>query len=161
MRLKLSCADLSWLQTAKRRVLDRHSCYALQLVCHPIRLSAPRTPSLNSANGRTVARDNAVAVELFEASGGIYAADGAELWALSNQPKDLSSADRAYEPADELIAKHGLLLDLGSDDFVLTRLPAGGTLVTTTTDGQCSQFRLDTQAPYCVMVRSPGRRRSA
>lgn len=103
-----------------------------------------------------MARDNAVAVELFEASGGIYAADGAELWALSNQPKDLSSADRAYEPADELIAKHGLLLDLGSDDFVLTRLPAGGTLVTTTTDGQCSQFRLDTPSTVLRHGAQPG-----
>src|SRR6478672_6071106 len=115
-----------------------------------------QNPKLTKREGRAVATDGALTVEVFHASGGIYAADAEHLRVVGDQPVELPSAERAFALAEELLDKHGLRPELGSDDLELSRLDPAGTLVATETDGVANRFALDVQARYALTVRNPG-----
>ena len=125
-----------------------------------IRLAADflgaQNPKLDQREGRVVATDGPLTVELFQASGGIHAADAEHLRVVGEPPKELPTAERAFALAEELIDKHGLRPELGSDDLELTRLDPAGTLVATETDGVANRFALDVQARYGLTVLNPG-----
>jgi hypothetical protein len=109
---------------------------------------------LAELDGRTVARQDGVAVEHDHASGGIFAADHARLRAPSERPT-LVPEERAYEIADDLLKRHALAPEL-DDAFSLDRVGAGGTVMVTRTDGERERHVLDVQARYAVTVRNPG-----
>ena len=115
-----------------------------------------QNPKLETREGRVIARDGALTVELFPASGGVYAADAERLRVVGEQPSELPSAERAFALAEELLDKHGLRPQLGSQDLELSRLDPAGTLVATETDGVANRFALDVQARYGLTVRNPG-----
>ena len=110
---------------------------------------------LEELDGRVVARQNGIAVELHTASGGIFAADQSRLRDPHARPS-LPSAEKAYALAGELLERHNLLPDLGSDDFELTNIGAGGSLVAVRSNGRRSHHALDVQARYAVTLRNPG-----
>ena len=84
-----------------------------------------QNPKLTEREGRVVAVDGALTVELFRASGGIYAADAEHLRVVGDQPTELPSAERAFALAEELLDKYGLRPQLGSDDLELSRPRSG------------------------------------
>jgi Family of unknown function (DUF6345) len=135
------------LEPPQREPEKRLSSLAAEL------FGAERT-QLAEPEGRTVARQDRVAVEQDHGSGGLFAADHERLRAPSERPA-LVSEGRAFSIADDLLERHELAPKL-ADAFALDRVGGGGTVVAISTDGKREERWLDVQARYEVTVRNPG-----
>jgi hypothetical protein len=90
------------------------------------------------------------AVELDRASGGIWAADEAQLWKPSLRPK-LLEEDDALARANEIVRRRQLLPELAKP-FRFGKPIVGGTHFAISREGRREDRRLDVQIAYPVMV---------
>jgi hypothetical protein len=97
-----------------------------------------------------VLRSGQLMVELDRASGGVWAADEAQLWKPAMQPKLLDDK-AAIARANEIIQQRSLLPQLAKP-FRFARPRVGGTYFSMRREGKREDRRLDTQIVYPVMV---------
>lgn len=120
------------------------------------RLFGAERLEIEQLDDRLVARSGSIAVEQDRISGGIWAADQARLWNVSESPS-LVPEDRAYNMAGELLGGLDALPGFeGDSPFVLTRLGLGGTQIATRSNGRRTRHQLDVQVRHGVAVRNPG-----
>ena len=82
-------------------------------------------PKLEERDDAVVASSDDIVAEADLPTGGIWAADQAQLWNASQQPS-LVSPKEAYSVAADLLARAGVMPDFGDDGpFTIVELPPG------------------------------------
>jgi Family of unknown function (DUF6345) len=105
---------------------------------------------LSETNSGRVLRSGQRMVELATASGGVWAADEAQLWNPSIRPDLLKEAD-ALAKANDIIRTRKLLPDL-EPPFRFDKPVVGGTYFALRRDRKRENRRLDVQVAYPIMV---------
>jgi Family of unknown function (DUF6345) len=132
-RLKPESADVPHLIDLGRRIFDLDQGY-----------------ELSERGNSHVLRSGRRMVELDRASGGIWAADEAQLWKPSVHPKLLEETD-ALAKANEIVRQRYLMPELAKP-FRFGKPTVGGTYFSLSRDGKREDRRLDVQIVYPVMV---------
>jgi hypothetical protein len=107
--------------------------------------------SLGENNSHRVLRSGQRVVEVATASGGIWAADEAQLWKPWTRP-DLPTKTEAIARADRFVQDRALLPKLAGP-FQFGRPVVGETLFATNRSGDRQNYALDVQVAYPVLVR--------